>query len=486
MMAVLTFCLVSGATIQNNNTLINGYLKVGSINPDFTDNRVMASGGVVSHGGFSGKNSDYIPYIKLFDSASSVIKSGVNGSYDYDTNIFCDSVADNFTASDAQKPRKSIAITSGTHKGGVARVFEYYNSSCVGLKLNPGWSSDFGNTSWKLKTGLKINFNDGESYDFVIGNSEESVFKIGHPNSTAFTSLWLNDVSGANQHQGFTLDYEMGNYEGQVAQNIYMYSTEQMVDKTLTMMLLEGDASYMNSSDGIFIDMEIIGTPLTEDGEIDALQISPKVTHIIDMGSSDVLNASFYEDENITSNVTTSGLSANVFINDDEYVYFGSETNFSILSLALSTVSSANLDIEYFYCNSTSDWQVLDSITDTTNGLQVSGTITFTSPSNRGVCNSEYDGTPFSDSNNYTYVALKRTRNNVGTTPVIDSVSLSGGSSYFILQKDMMNLYPVDTAPETCDAVHLGALYFDISEDQFCQCTSGGWKEMDDAGADCT
>ena len=49
-----------------------------------------------------------------------------------------------------------------------------------------------------------------------------------------------------------------------------------------------------------------------------------------------------------------------------------------------------------------------------------------------------------------------------------------------------MKLNPVDTAPETCDATFLGAIYFDISEDQMCVCTSGGWKEMDDTGTACT
>jgi len=87
--------------------------------------------------------------------------------------------------------------------------------------------------------------------------------------------------------------------------------------------------------------------------------------------------------------------------------------------------------------------------------------------------------------NNYTYIALQRTTNFIVTEPVIDLISISGGSTYFILQKDMMKLNAINTAPETCDATMLGAIYFDTSEDDMCVCKSGGWKVMTD-GSECT
>lgn len=48
-----------------------------------------------------------------------------------------------------------------------------------------------------------------------------------------------------------------------------------------------------------------------------------------------------------------------------------------------------------------------------------------------------------------------------------------------------MRVQPADTAPETCDATILGAIYFDISEDDMCVCKSSGWKVMTDGSA-CT
>ncbi len=68
---------------------------------------------------------------------------------------------------------------------------------------------------------------------------------------------------------------------------------------------------------------------------------------------------------------------------------------------------------------------------------------------------------------------------------VLLAVAVFGTTDYFILQKDMMRVQPADTAPETCDATILGAIYFDISEDDMCVCKSSGWKVMTDGSA-CT
>ena len=149
------------------------------------------------------------------------------------------------------------------------------------------------------------------------------------------------------------------------------------------------------------------------------------------------------------------------------------------------TESSTNIAATYHYCNSSNDWVTLTGVTDTTNGFQVGGTIEFTNPSDRGTCNKELDGTPFSDTNDYTYIAVQRTRNYVGTNPVIETISISGASTSMFLQEDMLKLNPVETAPQVCSATTLGGIYFDISEDSLCQCTSTGWEVIID-GSTCT
>ena len=53
------------------------------------------------------------------------------------------------------------------------------------------------------------------------------------------------------------------------------------------------------------------------------------------------------------------------------------------------------------------------------------------------------------------------------------------------MKEDMLRLNPVDTSPEVCSGTNLGAIYYDISEDDMCVCKSTGWKVMLD-GTDCT
>ena len=160
-------------------------------------------------------------------------------------------------------------------------------------------------------------------------------------------------------------------------------------------------------------------------------------------------------------------------------------TNFTTISIALSTESSANLIFTYAYCDDTNTWQTLPGISDTTNGFQVSGTLEFTNPIDRGTCNKETDGTPFSDANNYTYIAITRTRNFIITPPIIDRIDISGASVNMFLTDVMLRLNPVNINPEICSATNKGAIYFDISEDDMCICKSTGWKVMLD-GSDCT
>jgi hypothetical protein len=53
-----------------------------------------------------------------------------------------------------------------------------------------------------------------------------------------------------------------------------------------------------------------------------------------------------------------------------------------------------------------------------------------------------------------------------------------------IMTRDYVKYTPVDTAPVSCPG-NLGAMYFDISEDGYCECTSTGWLVMRD-GTACT
>ena len=484
---------VSGDLNVTGNTILAGvlhisngsYIKVGNVTTGaITENRIFAEGTIVAHSGFSSKNSDWEPYFKMFDSTSTTTKSGSNGKFDDSENIFCDSIYDGFVPGDATKPGKTLTLLNGTHVGAIAQVWAYVNSSCIELKNNPGWDMDINEgVKWSMKTGLIVDFNDGNSYRFVVGSDKNSWFRIGIPNGTGFNGISILDVAGADQHQALTLDMDIKDYDGVVALNIFGESSTGGEDVSSQFILMESRAFGLNNSDLTYISMNTIGSG-GNNNEVDGIRASPFINHLIHVGSADSISKVYDVGVDITTEVTDGG-NAEVFTNDDDVLYIGATVNFTTVSFALDTESSANAIFDYYYCNGAGNWVTLIVGADTTNGFTISGTLNFPSPIDRGVCNKQIDGTPFANTTDYAYIALQRTKNNIITPPILDTITIAGATDSFVLQKDLMKLNPVDTAPETCDASMLGGIYFDISEDDMCVCKSTGWKVMTD-GTACT
>ena len=477
------FLRLDGLFSMTGNLLLtdDSYIKIGDVTTGtITENRLFTEGTIVSHSGFSSKNTGDEPYLKIYDTESVTTKSGLNGEFDIDTNIFCDYTANNFAAGDAQKPSLTLTITNGTHIGAIAQIITYVNSSCVALKNNPGWdNTDVIDSKWNLKTGLVVDFNDGNSYRFVVGDDSRAWFRIGIPNGTGFTGASIFDVAGVDQHQALTIDVDSKNFDGIVGQNIYMYSSTGTTDISSSAISLEGDATGFNNSKLHFIDINLIGKGNNND--VDVLHITGEVSHIIHVGSADDLTNAYVENVDETVNFNTEGAGATLFENNNDYVYIGGcggdglSCNFTAISFALSTYSNRNLNLEYYYCDNTETWQTLGSVTDTTNGMRISGTIAFVNPSDRGVCNKEFDGTPFANTSKVAYIALKRTRNWVQTEPIESLVTIGGSQELMFLQNDLMKLEGSNGGPVTCSANYAGAWYYDSSAIELLWCDGSAW-----------
>lgn len=263
-----------------------------------------------------------------------------------------------------------------------------------------------------------------------------------------------------------------------------MSSSVDVDGKTLTGLKIIGDGTNVINSKVHFIDVDVIGGSVTNEGEL--IRLNGQLSYIIRQGSGDIINSSFYESTDITNNITSSTSNIELWTNNNEYVYVGSDVNFTSISFAFDTLANKNLQFEYFYCNSSNEWTNFTA-NDFTNGATQIGSITFINPSNRGVCNKEFDGTPFSNPINYTYVAIKRTEGSpaLSILPIERLVAVSGSSIQMFLNTYSLKVNPIDTAPKVCDASMLGAMYFDISEDDMCICKSTGWFVMTDGSA-CT
>jgi len=411
----------------------------------------------------------------------STVFYGSDGEYNYTTNYFCDYIANNFIPINGWI---NINDIDSDFEGSWANIGVVVNSSCVELINNPGWKTTFTNTTWRVINDPNVIFLRGGFGEYYIGDSPQSAFEFNTGNGTGIYSVVIDDTVGARSHKAFQIEQDMNGFST-IAQNIYMYSTKQLVDKDLIMLSMVGDATNMNSSDGVFIDMNIIGQPLTADGHIDGIKMPSGMSHLIEVGSSEVLDKVYYQSTDITTNVTTSGNLTNVFINNNDVIYIGNSQNFTKIGINLNTVSSSDITSLYYYCNNAGNWSPLSGVISTTGGFTSSGLISFTNPLDRGTCNKQLNGTLFTNTTQLIYIAIQRTKNNIVTTPILDRITISGASINMFLGEDILKLSHVDVAPEICNAVNYGAIYFDDSEDNLCVCKSSGWKVISD-GSDCT
>lgn len=418
------------------------------------------------------------PYIVTTDRGFKY--SGMNGSYDTVDSFFCDYVSNNFVDTGGW-----IVINDDGHPydGATADIDVWVNSSCVQLTNNPSWDDNFTNAMWKVKQSPEFINNYGGFFEFYVGNDTKSQFNIRTKNGTGDSSFFIETDAGVAQHTALNIQYDMNGFEGVNGLYVDMGTSEVFANKTATMMLMEGDGTHMIDSKGIFIDMEVVGSPVNS--EIVGINVNPNVNKIIESSAPDTIRSAFYNDVNVTANVTNVGDDLTVFINDNDYLYFGANLNFTIIGVTLSTDSSQNLAFNYFYCNNTGGYTQF-VMSDSTNGFKTSGILSFNNPANRGKCNTQINGTPFTNTNNYTYVVLQRTVNNVVTFPVIDSMTVSGGGTSFILQKNMLKLNPESAPPEMCNANFVGGIYVDTELNRPCYCDGSNWLSMADFTTICS
>jgi len=406
--------------------------------------------------------------------------SGVNGSYDTVDSFFCDYVSNNFVDTGGW-----VVINDEGHPydGATADIDVWVNSSCVQLSNNPSWDDNFTNVMWKVKQSPEFINNYGGFFEFYVGDNIKSQFKIRTKNGTGDSSFLIESDAGVAQHTALNVQYDMNGFEGINGLHIDMGSSEVFANKTATMMLMEGDGTHMIDSRGVFIDMEVVGSPVNS--EIIGINVNPNVNKIIESSAPDTIRSAYYNDVNVTANVTNVGDDLTVFINDNDYLYIGANLNFTTIGVTLSTDSSQNLNFNYYYCNNTGGYTQF-VMSDSTNGFKTGGTLSFNNPANRGKCNTQINGTPFTDEKNYTYVVLQRTLNNVVTFPVIDLMTVSGGGTSFILQKNMLKLNPESAPPEMCNANFVGGIYVDTELNRPCYCDGTNWLSMADFTTICS
>ena len=490
------FDTISGSLISFfKNIFIDGYLHVGDDTRDLfafasTQGDIVAEGNLFVDGVIGSYATQYgMSFVAMENDGDINFSSlGSTTTLNAAKKIVCDSTKPFVSEHDGMY----FVVLSSTPSfaGATGEIKTYINSSCVELSFGSAGADLIVNAidmNYYVFPHPIAAFLDNGFVSFMVGENPDAKFEVHILNGTGFTGAYIEDVAGADQHQALTIEQDGKGYDGIVGINQFLYSSVPVDGKSGVNVLLETDGSGVSNSHNDFIQVVVLGQ--STNSEIDALHVDPRVNHIVQMGSIDTVSAVYYynisDNLNITGNATSTVFDYTIFKNDNSVLYIGNDVNFTTIAFSLETASSANILPFYYYCNLTGQWSPLPGVIDTTAGFTVSGSISFTSPSDRGKCNKNIVGETLSPTN-YSYIAIQRTRNNIVTPPVENLITLSGGTDYFILQKDMLKLQPVTAPPEVCDATTEGGIYSDDDLNLPCFCNGVNWLQFDDFSTVCS
>jgi hypothetical protein len=150
----------------------------------------------------------------------------------------------------------------------------------------------------------------------------------------------------------------------------------------------------------------------------------------------------------VTAAFDNPGVDVTIFDADNDYIYIGSNAVFSQIRVILNTPSGRNIFPTFEYSVVGPAWTAFTPI-DATNGFTQNGIIEFDSASLAGWVAVVVNGA------NHFYIRIRRTRNNIITTPIEDTIRILQPTTYYwndagdILSSSMTAVGGTFT---TCDA----------------------------------
>jgi hypothetical protein len=479
---------VIGSVNITENLTVDGYLHTGA-DPRGLESFLKSAGDVV----FGNRliveksiNTYASPYgvglnVHEYSNTLNLTSLGGTANLNGTTKVLCDT-DDPFLAHHDDMVLTVIDSTP-SFTDATGEILDVLNSTCIVLSFGSAGSDTIvdatGMTYIIYPHPIQMILDNGY-VSFNVGENPDAKFEVHIDNGTGFHGFYIEDTAGADQHQSFTVDTDGKGYDGIVGMNNFVYSSQPAEHKRMTNLLLEADTTGINHSEGYGIEIKLLGQP-GPGTKYDGILLDPNINHILHMGSSEVITKAYYDNgttTDVTTAFTSTGTNIELFRNDNSYIYIGNTANFTNIGISLSTEGSKNINSEYYYCNKTG-WFELPEVTDTTNGMRVSGTITFTNPSDRGTCAEEYDGTPFANITNYTYIAIKRTANAIpGQKPVENLISISGGSTWMFMDKYGIKPLGSDGAPYVCSQTYAGMTFYDSTAVALLWCDGSNWIEF--------
>jgi len=484
--------------VNQNNTLLNqsqnnlcgdwGFIHIdcntSTTGADFgvTDD-IEAKGIIYADQGLRSHASSYGTYLALKQRGQ--LYYGTNGTYNANTQYFCDYTFNSFNETNGW-----LVITEigSIYNDATADLSTRVNSSCYKLSNNPTWINDIITpVSWKVTNNPDLIAVNGGFFEYYVGAYDQSGFKIKIINGTNLYGSMIDDKAGVDQHKSLSIITNINDKNGIIGLNQLMYSSVPIINKQIKMISLTGDASGMKNSTGTFIDLSILNPNNASGSTIYGMRMPSGLDALIKVGELFDVSKVYSNTVDITDNISGVSGPVTIFQNDNDYLYVGNTRNFTRISFKLTTPSSKTIRPLYYYCSGNNVYKTLTGASSTTNGFTSSGTLSFINPSDRGYCNKTIGGVYFSNTTSYNYIVIQRTQNNIVTPPVISNIGIASSlTSTFILKDDMLKLHAITAPPVICDASLEGGIYSDDDLNLPCFCTGANWVQMNDFTSVCS
>jgi len=456
--------------IVGNNTGAAGFTGLGDL---------YALGNIKVMEGVFVESQAYGAGLEISDNDLAVTYTNIlsaNATLNATSQILYDSEA-SFDASYEEQFLRIITSAGISFSGATGEITDVIDSTHIVLSFVTAGTDvipDATEASYIIYPAPTLFAGDNGVVNINIGDNPDAEFGIHIHNGTGFTGIFIHDTAGADQHQALTINQDIKNYDGIVGFNLFTDSSDGVKGITYAQLKQEIGLGGINNSNIQFMSFNTVGQG--SDNDVDIIHIiGNNIDNIILQGSEDILTNAYVENVDQTINFTTTGAGATLFENNNEYVYVGAPVNFTTTSFELSTPSNKNLLLEYYYCNSSEGYEVLPGVTDTTDGMTQSGSIVFINPSDRGTCNTDFDGTPFTNTTKVAYIAIKRTLASVQIEPIESLVTVGGSETLMLLRKDMLKLDGSNGGPVVCSSSYAGAWYYDKTSIQLLWCDGTSW-----------
>jgi len=374
-----------------------------------------------------------------------------------------------------------IVVISGTYLGYAAEITNYIDTTHVVVDTF-GWTTDLVGVSFAIIRHPVLVAGEGNKVG--INTQTTGGLYIGSYNNTSECIVNLEGSIGVDDNSTLCIEVNSNGYSDSEAIRVrYDTGDLQSGDHTSLLKMSLDDTGATSSDATTYVDFIELLT-LDEEGITKhgihigqgfdiAFIVSGGILEDPDYGYTVVPDVATDRVTGIapggTAFLETSAGDVEIFSADNDYILIGSDAMFEAIDVILLTPSNRDVAEEYYYSTGVGTWAPL-VVSDTVDGFQDSGTITFNAPVTWAKTNKTIPaGADITDAY---YVKIVRTQNHVGSPPVEDYFETITSSSLtdFEIRGDG-TVKPVEMADA---AAPNNSFYFSTTQNKLVYKDNGG------------